>query len=60
MGDLYEISIVVGPCRESEAETLTLELADYLKGKTGELGSELGAALSVGPWWDGSEGGDRG
>ena len=46
----YEISILVGPCRESEAETLCLELADYLNGKRGELGNELGAALAVGPF----------
>lgn len=48
----YEIQILIGPCRESEAESLTLELADYLRGKHGELGSELGAALAVGPFTD--------
>jgi hypothetical protein len=46
----YEISVLIGPCLESEAETLCLELADHIGDKRGEMGSVLGACLSVGPW----------
>lgn len=46
----YEIAILVGPCRESEAEDFLIAVMDFANQYRTWAGRGLGPAGAVGPW----------
>ena len=46
----YEIGLLVGPCRESEAEDFLLAVVEFANSYRTWAGNSLGPVGSIGPW----------